>query len=262
MANWSQVQEAVSKAEAQGAVGVGIIAPDGSRWAHNGQRKFGAASTMKIPLMIETYRQVEGGKRSLDDIIPVNAEDKAVGSGVLHHLHDGIEVTLRDLIYLMISISDNTATNMLIRMATMDAVNATMRDLGMTGSNLGREMKGRPAVEGEEENWATPEDYVTVVKSILDRQAASATSCDEMVIMLERQQNSRRIARHLPDDKSIRWGSKTGTIKGVCNDVGFVTTPKGTTIIAVFTEAMPNTHTAEEHIGNISRAALQDTGLL
>ncbi len=262
MTNWSQVEDAVSKAESLGGVGVSIIAPDGSRWEHNGQRKFRAASTMKIPLMIEIYRQVDRGERSLEDIIPLKPEDKAIGSGVLLHLHDGIELTLRDLVYLTMSISDNTSTNMLIRMATMNAVNETMRDLGMNGSNLGREMKGRPAIEGEEENWALPDDYATVIEALLDKRTASAQSCDEMITMLERQQNPRRIARHLPEDDSIRWGTKTGSIKGVTNDVGFVTTPKGTLILAVFTDAMPDQHTAEQIIGDISRAAMLDTGIL
>ncbi len=95
--------------------------------------------------MVEIYRQIDCGECSLDDPYILRDDDKAVGSGVMLHLQDGATLTLNDLIYLMISISDNTATNLLIDMAWMDNVNETMRALGMANSLLGRKMKGRPA---------------------------------------------------------------------------------------------------------------------
>ena len=261
--SWEPVQELVSTIEqaSGGTVGIAVAAPDGSRWSHNGRRQFKAASTVKIPLMIEVYRQVDRGERTLDERHVLAAEDKAVGSGVLLHLHDGIELTLEDLVYLTISISDNTSTNMLIDLAGMDAVNTTMHELGMTGSTLARKMRGRPAVEGEHENLATPEDYVTVVEAILDGRAASATSCEAMTTMLTRQQNARRIARYLPERDDIRWGSKTGSIKGVTNDVGFVETPAGRMAITVFCEGFPDQHDGEFAIGELSRAALHAADL-
>lgn len=261
--NWGPVEELVSTIEqaSSGTVGIAVSAPDGSRWSHNGQRQFKAASTVKIPLMIEIYRQVARGQRTLNERHTLSAEDKAVGSGVLLHLHDGIELTLEDLIYLMISISDNSATNMLIDLAGMDAVNATMRELGMTGSTLARKMKGRPAVEGEQENLATPEDYIAVLEAILDGRAASAGTCDAMTTMLTRQQNARRIARYLPEREDVRWGSKTGSITGVTNDAGFVETPAGRMVIAVFCEDFPDQHDGEFAIGELSRAALHAAGL-
>lgn len=259
---WTNTIAAVRNAEQHGIVGVSVIGPDSSRWSHNGDRKFRAASTVKIPLMIEVYRRIESGDVSLDDRHVLQADEKAPGSGVMLHLHDGIEMTINDLVYLMISISDNTATNLLIRLAGMDAVNATMRELGMESSNLGREMKNRPAVEGEEENWATPDDYVTVVQSILDGRAASATSCEAMVEMLKKQQNSKRIARFLPENEQVEWGTKTGSIKAVTNDAGFIRSPRGTLIIAVFCENMASQHLGEQVIGDISRAAMIDSGVV
>lgn len=258
--DWSLVEDAVGSVSTGITVGVSILAPDGSRWSHNGSRKFHAASTVKVPLMVEIYRQVERGERSLDEIHVLR--DKARGSGVLLHMHEGLEVTLRDLVYLMISISDNTATNMLIRLATMDAVNQLMPELGMTGSNLDREMKGRAPDGGEAENWATPDDYVAVIRSILDGRAASRESCDQMIAMLELQQNRRRLARYLPVDDAIRWGSKTGTIPGVVNDVGFITSPAGTLVLAVYCDGLSSFVPGEKIIGDISRAAMLATGIV
>jgi len=174
--NWTAVEDAVAEASALGTVGVAIEGPGTARWSHHGDRTFGAASTVKIPIMIEIFRQIDVGTRSLDDPYTVTAEDHTPGSGVLLHLHTGIELTLNDLIYLMISISDNMATNILIRMAGMDAVNRTMADIGMTNSVLGREMKGRPAQAGERENLATANDYARAIRAIIDGTAASRAS--------------------------------------------------------------------------------------
>lgn len=259
---WDDVRATIARHERSGSIGVAIIAPDGERWSQNGQRQFRAASVVKIPLMVELYRAIDRGELSLDETFDLTSADKAPGSGVLLHMHNGVQVTLNDLIYLMISISDNTATNMLIDVAGMQRVNKTMRELGMSGSNLGRKMRGRPAVEGEQENLATPDDYAVAVSTILDKQAASADSCDAMLAMLRKQQDSSRIARHLPDDGRVAWGSKTGSIAGVTNDVGFITTPAGTLVVAVFCEDLPDQLSGEEAIGDIARAAMNATSLL
>ena len=260
--SWTNLAAAVEDAERYGTVGVSVVGPDGSAWSHNGTRKFKAASTVKIPLMIEVFRRVDAGEASLDDVHVLKAEEKAPGSGVMLNLHDGIELTLNDLIYLMISISDNTATNLLIRMVGMEAVNKTMQALGMENSNLGREMKNRAAIEGEEENWAAAEDYTRIVQTILDGSAASAAACAAMRAQLQLQQTRRRIARYLPQDDDIEWGSKTGSIKDVTNDAGYVKTDKGQLLIAVFCENMADQHRGEQMIGEISRAAMLDTGVV
>jgi len=260
--NWSGVEAAVREADERGTVGVTIVAANGERWSHRGSRQFGAASTVKIPLMAEIFRGIDRGEWSLEDRRVLGPEDIARGSGVLLHLHLGIEVTLADLLYLMISISDNTATNVLIRQAGMEAVNGAMRELGMTRSVLAREMKGRPALPDEGENWATPDDYAAVLLAILADRAASPASCAAMRDLLAKQQNARRIARYLPEDDAIRWGSKTGSVKGVTNDVGFVSTGDSTLVIAAFCEGFPDQHLGEQAIGDISRSAYLATGLL
>jgi beta-lactamase class A len=260
---WRGVEHAAREAErAGGTVGAAVIAPDGDTFAYNGDHSFVAASTVKIPIMVTIFRRVDAGERSLDAPFVLRDEGKTPGSGVLLHLHDGITLTTADLLYLMISISDNTATNILIDMAGMGRVNDTIRSLGMTNSTLGRPMRGRPAQEGEQENWATPIDYTRAVKAILDGTAASPASCQAMTALLEKQQNSRRIARYLPASEDIRWGSKTGTVGRATNDAGFITTGAGTMIIAVFTESLPDAHLAEQAIGDISRAAMQAAGII
>jgi beta-lactamase class A len=258
--DWSEVERLAREAEeAGGAVGVTVFAPDGDVFAYHGERRFIAASTIKVPIMVEIYRQIDRGERSPGDRCMLTPAIKTPGSGVLSHLHDGIELTLNDLIYLMISISDNTATNILIDMAGMERVNETIRSLGMVKSSLGRRMLGRPARGEESENWATPNDFATTIRAILDGRAASDASCQAMVAMLEQQENNRRIARYLPQQPDIRWGSKTGSLTSVTNDAGFIATPAGTLILAVFCENLSDQHAGEQVIGEVARAAMVAT---
>ena len=105
-------------------------------------------------------------------------------------------------------------------------------------------------------------DYVAVVEAILDGRAASVESCAAMKAMLEKQSNTRRISRYLPEDESIRWGTKTGSIKGVTNDAGFVMKGDQRLVIAVFCENLPDQHVGEQVIGDLTRAALKATGLV
>ena len=251
------VSGVIARAEAGGAIiGVSAISAAGERFSHNAGRRFVAASTVKIAIMIELFRQIDAGRLSLDTSHTLRPEDKATGSGVVANLHDGIELTLGDLAYLMMSISDNSSTNILIDHVGQERVNATMRDLGMAGSTLGRRMRGMQAGASEQENWAVPEDYTRAIAALLDGSAASAASCAKMLELLEAQQNERRIARHLPRTNRPRWGSKTGSLPGVNNDVGYVVTEPGPVIMAIFCENQANPHDGEQIIGDIASALL------
>ncbi len=160
---WGEIDQRIRAAEQSGGtVGVALIASSGERFVHRSDRRFRAASTVKIPIMVELFRQIDNGKQSLTTRYGLWDEDRAPGSGVLLHLHPGLELTLADLVYLVISISDNTATNVLIERVGMDNVNRTMRDLEMGESPLGRLMKGRRALSD--------------LTKVLDRSALQVTS--------------------------------------------------------------------------------------
>jgi beta-lactamase class A len=256
--NWGGVEAAIRSVEATGTrVGVAAIAPGGARFGHKAGERFAAASTIKICIMIELFRQIDAGQHALDDRRAMQDADRANGSGVMAHLHAGMEFTLNDLCYLMMSISDNTATNMLIDVVGMERVNATMRALGMAQSVLGRKM-GFYKLGPAHENYAVPEEFADAIGAIIGERAASAGSCAAMLGMLEKQQNDRRIARHLPrGDEAPRWGTKTGSMTGVTNDVGFVMTGKGPLIVSVYTAEQADRNLAEAQIGDIARAALE-----
>jgi beta-lactamase class A len=261
MAETRRLEQVIADAEATGGtVGVVISASGGWSFAHNGDRRFRAASTVKIPIMISIFQRVDAGELRLDLPFTMSASDFSAGSGVLHELHEGLQVTVADLLYLMMSISDNTATNVLIDMASMDTINALMRELGMEQSTLGRKMQGHPAEGEQRENWATPSEYASLIGKLLDHDVASGEACESMIALLEKQQNARRIGRYVPED-GFRWGSKTGSISGVVNDVGFIAGDGGTVIVSVYCENLPDMHTGEQVIGDIARAAMEAAGI-
>lgn len=257
MVDWSQLSTIIAEAEATGArMGVSVITPSGARYSHNGAHPFVAASTVKIAIMIELFRQIDAGRLSLDQVRPFTEADITTGSGVIMNLHFGLALTLGDLVYLMMSISDNSATNMLIETVGMAEVNATMRSLGMAQSVLGRLMRGRPMLEGERENLTACDEYAALMADLLAGKVASAASCEKMVALLEKQQNDRRIARYLPRENRPRWGSKTGSLPGVVNDIGFIMTDGGPLCLAVCVENVTDALEGEAMIGRVARAAL------
>jgi len=253
-----KLQEIIAGAEAAGAtVGLSVRRPDGSAFDHNAAQGFPAASTVKIAIMITLFRQVDAGRHSLATRHAFTDADRTGGSGVLMHLDAGVAPTLRDLAYLMMSISDNSATNILIDRVGMKEVNETMRALGMPHSVLGRLMRGRLALPGETENIAYPAEYAAMVQAILQDRAAAPSSCAAMLGLMEKQQNDRRIARHLPRGEARpRWGTKTGSNTGVVNDVGYVFTPAGPVVIAAFVRDIPDPLEGERIIGDLARAAM------
>ena len=257
MTDWTGLAATIATAESAGCkLGVSVIAPDGQRFAHNGDRRFVAASTVKIAIMVELFRRIDAGRDSLDQIHVLRPEDRATGGGVVKELHPGIAFTVADLCYLMMAISDNSTTNILINRVGMAEVNAVMQRLGMKSSVLGRPMRGRPPLPGESENWAVPTEYADLIAAIFANQAASAPSCAAMIGQLEKQTNDRRLARHLPlGDARPRWGSKTGSLPGVVNDVGFIMSANGPLILSIYVE-IPDPNAGEAVIGDVARAAL------
>lgn len=242
-----------------GQAGVALIGPNGIAVSWNGEQRYRAASTIKIAVMLEIFRQIERGQLAHDDIVTLTDDDKTPGSGVLLHMHDGLGLTVDDLLYLMISISDNTATNLLIDLTGLDGINATLDELGLTMSRMNRRMLGRTPREDEPENWILPGEMARLMDLIITDRAASPASCLAMLDLLAKQQCQTRIARYLPE--GTFWGSKTGSLPEVVNDVGFVTTDQGTLSIACFIRGLDELD-GEAAIGAITRAALQATGLL
>lgn len=211
--------------------------------AHGEIRPMDTASCIKLPIMAETFRQVEEGTLALSDPIVLTGVDQAAGSGVLQHLTPGLAMTLRDVIMLMITVSDNTATNMVLRTVGLSSVNAAMTALGLENTRV---LKRIDWSEGPGPiGHSTPQDLAALLKAIYRRELVSPAQSEAMWEILTRQQINTLQTRALPyefltsdGDASPRVivGSKSGCVRGVRNDAGLVLTPWGDYAVVVMSE--------------------------
>jgi beta-lactamase class A len=244
------------------SVEVGVAAREiesGKSWAINGGAPFPAASTIKAAILVALYRAVDAGRVDFDQKVTVEAAAKVPGSGVLTWMAEGLALPLRDLAYLMIAISDNTASNLVIDAVGMEAVRATIADLGLRGTALNRRFIGRLPDRGMPENWTTATDLANLVAAISTNRAASPASCAAMRATLALQQHRARIPRLLPE--RFAYAGKTGSLPEIVHDAGLVTTPRGTLALAVLTRGNADPWAADELIGRVAWAAIGDAGL-
>ena len=216
----------------------------------NADDLFPAASVIKIPIMVETYRQAAARLLSLDDLLPVIPEERTDGSGVLKYLHAGLSLTVADAIELMIIVSDNTATNLLLRRAGAGAVNETMDALGLAQTRTAGPIRMANAeVPLSQMSRTTPREIGALLTMMATGTLVSAEASAAMVETLEHQIYSDMLPRYLPftyyperlglTAMPVRIAHKTGGLSGVRNDVGIVRaqTPAGerTMIFSAFT---------------------------
>jgi beta-lactamase class A len=212
---------------------------------------FPTGSSIKIPVLIELHKQVAEGKYKLTDQRWVERRDIVAGSGVLQHFSDhASNLSLRDLAVLMIVLSDNTATNMLIDQVGMTSVNRTLDELGLKPIRLQRKMIDVAASARGDENLATPRAAMQLMEKLWRGEVVSRKLSDDVLTILRLRKNS-PIPKLLP--QTIEIANKPGGIEGVACDWGLVFVPNRPYAIAVMTSY--NGGDADEAIAKISRLA-------
>lgn len=210
------------------------------------------ASTIKLPVMAGLFAAVEAGRVKWTDEIILRDEDKVSGSGVLHEFSAGIRLPVRDVMHLMIVVSDNTATNLIIDKITADAVNAEMDQLGLKQTRSLRKVRGDGNQLKAPSGWSaagklaenqrfglgvsTPREMVALLEKIEKGEVVSAAASKEMIAVLKRQQDQDCMRRFLQD---MPVADKTGALDALRSDVGIVYSPKGRIAIAITCEDMP-----------------------
>ena len=212
--------------------------------AVNADLRFPTASTIKTAVMIEAYHQAAEGRLTFETPLTLHKADVVGGSGVLRDLHDGLTLTVGDAVQLMIGLSDNTATNLLIGKLGTASVNARLDTYGLTGTRLFRPTfrDGRADVLPELERefglgMTTPREMAKLMALIGSGRALNAEASRAMLATLRRQQDRAMIPRLLTAE-GVEVGNKTGTdeekqpgrggVKGqVRADAAIVTGPNG-----------------------------------
>jgi len=202
---------------------LGVAALDltsGESFAVNEDLVFPQGSAIKIPILMEVWKQAAEGVFSLDDKKPVPKSVMVAGSGVLQFFGDGTsELSIRDLAVLMIVLSDNTATNILIDLVGMDKINRTMSSLGMKRTRVQRRMIDEAASARNDENLSTPFEAVELMKILHNGSFVSRQACDEMLEILKFPKGG-GIKRGLPPGVPVAF--KPGGIAGVATEWALV----------------------------------------
>lgn len=206
----------------------------GVKWEYCHRTSFAAASMIKLPIMVEVMRQAATGTISLDERLPVTSDVQTGGAGILTELQPGLNLTIRELVTLMIILSDNTATNLLIDRIGMDSVNTTMATLGLTSTTLRRRMMDFEAASRGLENTTSAGDLALLFSHIYASQIVPYEYGTLMLDILKRQQVRDKLPFYLPEE--IEIAHKTGTLPGVEHDGGILYLPHAPYIICVLTD--------------------------
>jgi len=202
------------------------------------------ASTIKLAVMVEAFDRVERGELGWDHPLTLTAASQVGGSGILGEFAPGLRLTLRDAMHLMIVISDNTATNLVIDHLTADAVNARLDALGFPKTRLMRKVMGGgdskagadPALKRFGLGVSTPREMATLVEKIERGGVVSKEASAEMIQVLKRQQSHFGIGRTLRD---VEIADKTGALDALRSDVAIVYSKSGRIAMAITIDEMP-----------------------
>jgi beta-lactamase class A len=182
----------------------------------NGDTRFPTASAIKTAVMLEAWHQAAEGTLSMDATLTLRDAEKVGGSGVLNGLSDGLVLKVRDLIHLMVVLSDNTATNMLVNRLGTKRIDDRLGSYGLDQTKIFRPTfrDGKPDVFPELERefglgMSTPREMAKLMALIAEERAVSPEASRSMLATLRAQQDRAMIPRNLP--AAVRVGNKTGT---------------------------------------------------
>lgn len=213
------------------------------------------ASTIKLPIMTEVFRQVEQGKIKWTDEITLTKQNKQGGSGILGEFSDGTKIDIKTLVNLMIVVSDNTATNLIIEKVTADSVNDFMDVLGLKQTRSLRKIGGGGDSKIVADPYyrlfgigvSSPKDMVKLLEMLEKGEIVSKEASAEMLNILKRQQYKEAIGRNLPD--TIPSASKSGSLDRLRSDVGIIYTRRGRIAMAITVDDMPEVQYVPDNSG-------------
>jgi beta-lactamase class A len=237
-----------------GVMGVGIEdLTSGQKFVLSGDDVFPQASSIKTALLAELYHQAQTGKLTLTDLYTVQASDLVPDSDIMGGLTPGVtRITLRDLATMVVAVSDNSATNVLIDKVGMDNVNTLMDSLGLAHTRLRRKMMDLKAASEGRENVSTPNEMMTLLEQLYRGKVLNREFTDDFFKLLSTHKQS-FLPRDLPDDLKI--ANKPGELEGVRNDSGVVFVQSRPYVICVMTTYLHRERDGEDAISKISADA-------
>ncbi len=237
-----------------GVIGVAIKnLATGETFLINENLLFPQGSAIKIPILVEVLKQANEGKFKLTDKIKIEKKYQVGGSGVLKEFGDGLsELSIYDLAVLMITVSDNTATNILIDLVGMENVNKTLEKLGFRNTKLQRKMIRPDASARGEENLSTPFEAMKFMEMLYRGEIVNKEIAEQAIKILKKEKEA-NLNKYLP--QNIEIANKPGGIEGVTCEWGIVFLPRHPYVIIVMSNY--NLTSAGETIAQISKIAYE-----
>jgi beta-lactamase class A len=259
---WTKLESTVNEIDRNldGVLGVAIEDLNtGQKFLLRADSVFPQASSIKIAVLAELYHQTQlsaqgtSGKAKLTDLYTMRAADLVADSDIMGGLTPGVtQITNRDLATMMVAVSDNSATNVLIDRLGMENVNALLDNLGLHNTRLRRKMMDLKAAAEGRENISTPQEMLALLEKIYQVKVLDKEMTADFFKMLSTHKDS-FIPRDLPDGLQI--ANKPGELEAVRNDSGIVFLQNRPYIICVMTTYLVRERDGEEAIAKISAAA-------
>lgn len=259
---WNKLEAEIREVDKNldGVLGVAIEdLTTGQKFFLHEDEIFPQASSIKIAVLAELYHQAQlsaegvSGKLKLTDIYTVQSTDLVQDSDIMLGLTPGVtRVTNRDLATMMVAVSDNSATNVLIDRLGMQNVNALMDSLGLSHTRLRRKMMDVKAAGEGRENLSTTREMMTLLEQIYRGKVLNREMTDDFLKMLSTHKYS-AISRDLPE--GVRIADKPGELEGVRTDSGIVFAENRPYVISVMTTYLHDERAGAEAIARISVAA-------
>ncbi|MBV8812060.1 MAG: serine hydrolase [Acidobacteriaceae bacterium] len=244
----------------------------GTTYEISGDEPVRTASTIKLPIMVACYWEVKDGKLDLSEPLTLAEGEKVSGSGILQDLTAGDRFPIRDLIDLMIVLSDNTATNTILNRVPGNTVNARMAQLGLSQTRVMRKILGdrnnlKPTPSGisdegakpENKKWgigrSTPHEMVIILEKLYRGELVDKKSSDEMITILKRQRDQNALGRDMQD---IDIAHKSGALDALRSDVGIIYSKHGAIAMAITIDNMPVPNWTPDNPGDLLIASLSE----
>ena len=271
--NTASLDEAV-QAKVHGFAGrVSLYAKNldsGATYALRADEPVRTASTIKLPIMVECFAEAAEGKLNLSEPLTLTQDEKVSGSGILQDLSDGDRLPIRDMIDLMITLSDNTATNLILNRIGGNAVNARMASLGLKYTRVMRKILGdrndlKPVPSGittegakpENKKWgigrSSPREMVVILEKLYRGDLVSRDASQQMIAILKKQRDQNGMGR---DMKDVDIAHKSGALDALRSDVGIIYSKGGAIAMAITVDDMPEPNWTPDNPGDLLISSL------
>jgi len=240
--------------ELEGVMGYAIVdLTSGDRIERLPSAVFATASTIKLAILYELFKQADEGKLSLDTVRPLDRQQVVGGSGVLAEL-TAPAMPLRDYATLMVVLSDNTATNVLVDVVGMTNVTARMASLGLKDTKLRRKMIDQAASRRGDENVSTPSEIARLLEMLYRGEGLKKDSQEALLAILKKSKAT-PMRRGIPPGVAV--ANKPGTLEGVQVDAGIVYLQERPYVLSVMTAYLTQNAAGDAAIASASRAAFE-----